>query len=60
LTRFFDVDKPYNINFLWRSDTLCIKRVLHGYITAKQRNIDCDALPAKTLTEMLEQLGADK
>lgn len=59
-TRFFDPDKPYTINFLWRSDTMRIKRILQGYITAKQRNIDCDALPAKELAQMLGQLGASE
>jgi hypothetical protein len=58
LTRFFDPDKPYTVNYLWRHDALKIKRIMQGYITALQREIDCSALPTKELTVLLERLGA--
>lgn len=56
-TRFFDAQKPYHINFLWRQDALRIKRVTQGYIIAMQKGIDCSALPTDKLADMLDQLG---
>lgn len=56
-TRFFNVDKPYTISFLRRSDALRIKRILQGYIIALQKNIDCSSLPTKELATMLDDLG---
>lgn len=56
-TRFFNVDKPYSVNFLKRADALKIKRVLQGYIIALQKNIDCSTLPTKELSAMLDDLG---
>lgn len=57
LTRFFDPDKPYTVNFLWRSDTLRIKRVLQGYVIAIQKKIDCSALSTPELAVLLDDLG---
>lgn len=57
LTRFFDPDKPYSVNFLWRSDTLRIKRILQGYVIAIQKKIDCDALSTPELAKLLDDLG---
>lgn len=56
-TRFFDRRKPYRVNYLWREDALRIKRVMQGYIIARQKNIDCSAFSAKELAVMLDQLG---
>ncbi len=57
LTRFFDPERPYTVNYLWRSDALRIKRIMQGYITVQQQRIDCDPLPTKELVHMLEQIG---
>lgn len=57
LTRFYDPDKPYTVNYMWRGDAIRAKRILQGYITAIQRKIDCSTLPAKELAVMLEKLG---
>lgn len=56
-TRFFDPDKPYAVNYLWRSDALKIKRIMQGYIIAIQRRIDCTALSTPELAKLLDELG---
>jgi len=58
-TRFFDVKKPYKVNWLWREDALKIARIMHGYIIAIQRKIDCTALSTKELASMLDELGKE-
>jgi hypothetical protein len=57
-TRFFDTQqKPYVVDWLWRSDAEKIKRILQGYILATQQQIDCSALSTKELATMLDELG---
>ncbi len=56
-TRFFDPGKPYEIDHFWRKDALKIKRIAQGYMTAKQKNIDCSALSTEELTRTLDELG---
>lgn len=56
-TRFFSVEKPYSIKWLSRKDAIKIKRIVQGYIIARQKNIDCTTLPSRDLAGMLEQLG---
>jgi hypothetical protein len=57
-TRFFDTERPpYTINYLTRSDTQHIKRLLQGYIIAKQKKVDCSSLSTDELSDMLDQLG---
>ena len=58
-SRFFDQanKEPYAINHLWRGDALKIKRVMQGYIAAKQNNVDCSALSSQELVRMLDELG---
>ena len=56
-TRFFDPDKPYTINYLWRSDALRLKRILQGYVIAIQKGIDCSGFAAKDLAQLLDDLG---
>lgn len=55
--RFFDAQKPYTVNYLWREDALRIKRVLQGYIIATQKMIDCSSFATKELALMLDELG---
>ena len=60
-TRFFDrKTKPYVVNYLWRSDAMRMQRILHGYMTALQKGIDCSALNTKELATMLDQLSKDE
>ncbi|MCA9332083.1 hypothetical protein KC968_04040 [Candidatus Saccharibacteria bacterium] len=56
-TRFFSIEKPYTVGFLYRRDAHKIKRILQGYIIALQKNIDCSTLPTKELADMLDDLG---
>lgn len=57
LTRFFDPDKPYTVNYLWRGDALRLKRILQGYVIAIQKSIDTSALSAKELATLLDEFG---
>ena len=59
VSRIFSPDKPYKIERLWRDDALKLKRIMQGYIIAKQKEIEVDALSTKELAAMLDQLGKD-
>ncbi len=59
VSRVLNSDKPYEIKFLWRDDTLKLKRILQGYIIAIQKEIDCSPLKTKELADMLNELGKD-
>ena len=56
-TRFFDALKPYVVRHLTRGDTLRIKRILQGYIIAKQKKVDSSALSTRELAKLLDELG---
>jgi hypothetical protein len=58
-TRFFNENKLYVVNYLWRKDALKIKRIMQGYIIAAQKKIDCSALTTHELATMLDELGKD-
>lgn len=47
---------PCEIDHLWRSDALRIKRITQGYVVAIQREIDCSHLSTTELIRALEQL----
>ena len=55
-TRFFDA-ASYSIKFLRRGDALKLTRILHGYVIAKQKDIDCDAFTADELSTLLNEIG---
>lgn len=57
VSRFFDQNKPYRVNFLKRDDALRLKRITQGYIIALQRQIDCSSLNNSELASLLNQLG---
>ena len=59
VSRVFNVEKPYTVNWFRRNDALRIKRITQGYVIALQRHIDCSSLPCPQLAAMLEQLGSD-
>jgi hypothetical protein len=59
VSRFFDAEKPYVINWFKRNDALRIKRITQGYVIALQRHIDCSSVPVAQLAAMLEKLGTD-
>ncbi len=56
-TRFFDPEKPVTVDHLWRDDALRIKRIVQGYLVARQKEIDCNALSTKELAKTLDELG---
>lgn len=56
-SRFFNPEKPYVVNCLRRGDALRIKRIMQGYLIARQRDIDTANLPTKELATMLDELG---
>jgi hypothetical protein len=57
-TRIYNTPQhPYTIKWLWRNDALRIKRILHGYLIAIKKNIDCSALSTYELATMLDNLG---
>ena len=56
-TRFFDPDRPYRVRYFWREDALKIKRIMQGYIIAKQKEVDCTALSTRELARTLDELG---
>lgn len=56
-SRFFNPDKPYVVNYLHRADALKIKRIVQGYLIARQQKIDTSKLPARELATMLDELG---
>lgn len=56
-TRFFDPNKPYVIKFLKRKDALKLKRIVQGYLIARQQDIDCSALSTEELAKLLDELG---
>lgn len=56
-TRFFNPEKPYVVDKLSRADALRFKRIVQGYLIARQQNIDCSQLPTRELAKMLDELG---
>jgi len=57
-TRFFTV-KPLTIHYLRRDDAITIKKILQGYIIARNRKIDCSSVPKNELLALLFTLGED-
>lgn len=56
-TKFFNPEKPYVIDKLKRADALRIKRVLQGYLIARQNKIDTSELSTAELAKTLDELG---
>lgn len=56
-TRFFNPEKPYVVDKLHRRDALKFKRIVQGYLIARQQDIDCSVLPTRDLAKMLDELG---
>lgn len=56
-TRYFSPDKPYTIDHFWRADALKIKRIVQGYLIARQKDIDCTTLSTAELAKTLDELG---
>lgn len=56
-TRFFNPERPYVVENLNRSDALKLKRVVQGYLIARQNKIDCSKLTTQELRRTLDELG---
>ncbi len=56
-SRFFDPDKPYSVEHFWRRDALRIKRIMQGYLIARQKGVDCSAFSTPELARKLDELG---
>lgn len=57
-TRFFE-QEPLRVNFLWREDARRSQRLLHGFIIAKHKQIDCDGIETSKLVPLLLKLGEE-
>jgi len=49
----------YQINYLWRSDAIFLKRLIQGHIIAKNNKLETDGLSRKEMIETLCELGID-
>jgi hypothetical protein len=58
-TRVYNEEVPYEVHYFWRDDALRVKRIVQGYIIAKQQKIDCSALSTKELARLLDKLGEE-
>lgn len=56
-TRFFDPDKPYEVDHFWRDDALRIAAILNGLVVARANGIDLSALSGVELVETLKRVG---
>jgi hypothetical protein len=56
-TRYFDPDKPYDVDHFWRDDALRIAAIINGLVVAKANNIDISALSGNELVETLKRVG---
>ncbi len=56
-TRFFDSNKPYTVHHFWRGDALKIKRIVQGYLIARQQEVDTSSLSTSELARKLDELG---
>jgi hypothetical protein len=49
----------FQINYLWRSDAIFLKRLIQGHIIAKQNKLETNDLTRKEMVETLCELGMD-
>jgi hypothetical protein len=59
ITRVMNKEQEINIGPFWRADAERMKRIIHGYVIAKQRGIDTSQMDCKELSQMLDRLGED-
>lgn len=57
-TRIYGTD-PLRITFLSRKSAIDVKRILEGYVIARQRDIDTSEIEKGELIALLTQLGSD-
>jgi hypothetical protein len=56
-TKYFNPEKPYIVDKLKRKDALRIKRILQGYVIARQSNLDMSDMSSRELAQYLDQAG---
>ena len=49
----------FEVDHLWRRDAVEIKRLIQGYMTAKQNKVKLDDMPVDEVVKTLEELGED-
>ena len=59
LSRVKNQDREIHIGPLWRHDAIRIKRIIHGFVIAKQRAVDTSSLHGEELAALLLQVGDD-
>jgi hypothetical protein len=59
VSRVMNNEQETALGPFWRDDAEKIKRIVHGYVIAKQRGIDTSQLSTDELTNMLNELGRD-
>ena len=57
LTFRFFADNQRTVNYLTRKDVTMLQRLLHGYIIAHRREIDCSNIDLEDLKTLLLELG---
>jgi hypothetical protein len=57
ISRVMNNEQEVSIGPFWRDEAERMKRIIHGYVIAKQRGIDTSQLETNELTEMLSRLG---
>lgn len=54
--RFYE-HLPLRVNFLWRDDAISFQRLLHGFIIARQKELDIRVIDKDELATQLLKLG---
>ena len=57
ISRVMNKEQEISIGPFWRDEAERMKRIVHGYVIAKQRGIDTSQLETAELTDMLSRLG---
>lgn len=55
-TRFFN-NEPVEVKYLKREDAFALKRIIQGFIIARQKELDCSQIEKNELVNVLHQLG---
>lgn len=59
ITRVMNKEQETEVGPFWRDDAERMKRIIHGYVIAKQRAIDTSQLNSVHLARLLDELGQD-
>lgn len=59
ITRVMNKEQETEVGPFWREDAERMKRIIHGYVIAKQRAIDTSQLDTQHLAKLLDEIGQD-